>query len=156
MTALTSGTTFAVCLTLALTADDWVDKPMLALVGAGVVLGVVVALTGLASGRKRRVCRRNLLPFQRSELALKLKPLVKARAKEKQISTQNNDAGRSVLQKSEKQVAPIHTDEEISKMAGVSRAREGQTQKKTVRRYQHQTVRRKNNPTKKVIIPSLF
>lgn len=136
MTPFTSGTTFAVALLAALTAGN---APLLVTV-ALVSVACVMALAGLARGRKRPISRRNLLPFQRSELALKLKPLVKARAKEKQISTQNNDAGRSVLQKSEKQVAPIHTDEEISKMAGVSRAREGQTQKKTVRRYQHQTV----------------
>lgn len=140
MTHLTSGATFAVCLLLALTADDWVDKPLPALVGAGIALGVVVALAGLARGRKRRVSRRNLLPFQRSELALKLKPLVKARAKANQSEAGGDK--RALLQKSEKAVAPIHTDEEISKMAGVSRARRGQTQKKTVRRYQHQTVKR--------------
>ena len=63
--------------------------------------------------------RRNLLPFQRSELALKLKPLVKARAKANQSEAGGDK--KALLQKSEKAVAPIHTDEEISKMAGVSR-----------------------------------
>lgn len=53
MTHLTSGTTFAVCLILALTADSWADKPLLALVGAGISLAVAIALTGLARGRKR-------------------------------------------------------------------------------------------------------
>lgn len=53
MTTFMSGTTFAVCLILALTADSWADKPLSALVGAGVALGVVAALTGLARGRRR-------------------------------------------------------------------------------------------------------
>lgn len=70
---------------------------------------------------KNQFGRRNLLPFQRSELALKMKETIKAKAKEQQIGAQNNNAGRAVLQKSEKQVSPIHTDEELSKMAGVSR-----------------------------------
>lgn len=53
MTCITSGITFAVCLTLALTADGWVDKPLPALVGAGITQGIVMALAGLARGRKR-------------------------------------------------------------------------------------------------------
>lgn len=55
------------------------------------------------------------------ELALKLKSRVAARAKENQIAAQNNNAGRAVLQKSEKLLGPIHTDEEIAKRAGISR-----------------------------------
>lgn len=53
MTRITSGTTFSLCLILALTADGWADKPLPALVGAGVALGAVMALEGLARGRKR-------------------------------------------------------------------------------------------------------
>lgn len=68
---------------------------------------------------KNQFGRRNLLPFQRSELALKMKGIIKEKAKANQ-----SDAGgdrKSLLQKSEKAVSPIHTDEELSKMAGVSR-----------------------------------
>lgn len=138
MTPFTSGTSFVLCLIACLCADSWADKPLTALAGAGVALVLVMALTGLARGRKRPISRRNLLPFQRSELALKLKPLVKARAKANQSEAGGDK--KALLQKSEKAVAPIHTDEEISKMAGASGTRRSQTQKKTVRRYQHQTV----------------
>lgn len=58
--------------------------------------------------------RRNLTAFQRSELALKLKPMIREKAKEKQIAS-----GGAVCQKSEKPVC--HTDEELAKTAGVSR-----------------------------------
>lgn len=61
--------------------------------------------------------RRNLLPFQRSELALKMKNVIQAKAKEKQ---QGGQGGILLLQKSEK-AKQIHTDEELSKLAGVSR-----------------------------------
>lgn len=63
--------------------------------------------------------RRNLLPFQRSELALKMKNVIQARAKEKQ-ATSTGGINPQLLQISEK-AEPIHTDEELSKLAGVSR-----------------------------------
>lgn len=67
--------------------------------------------------------RRNLLPFQRSELALKMKNVIQAKAKEKQIAFQNNNTGRAVSQKSDElhEQNPMRTDEELSKLAGVSR-----------------------------------
>lgn len=63
--------------------------------------------------------RRNLTAFQRSELALQLKPVVKAEAKSNLVVS-TGGANPRPLQKSEK-VAPIHTDERIAKVAGVSR-----------------------------------
>ena len=52
-----------------------------------------------------------------SELALKMKNVIQAKAKEKQ---QGGQGGILLLQKSEK-AKQIHTDEELSKLAGVSR-----------------------------------
>ena len=63
--------------------------------------------------------RRNLTAFQRAELALQLKPVVKAEAKSNLVVS-TGGANPRPLQKSEK-VAPIHTDERIAKVAGVSR-----------------------------------
>lgn len=58
--------------------------------------------------------RRNLSAYDRIELALKLKPIVAAKAKEQQVRKPE-----SVLQKSAKQ-KPIDTRQEIAKAAGVS------------------------------------
>ena len=63
----------------------------------------------------------NLSGFQKAELVLRLKPIIQRKAKEKQLSTQNNDSGRAVWQKSAKQESPLHTNEELAKLAGVSR-----------------------------------
>lgn len=63
--------------------------------------------------------RRNLLPFQRSELALKTKNVIQAKAKEKQAEFHGNQYKSGLLQKSDK--VQIHTDDELSKLAGVSR-----------------------------------
>ena len=63
--------------------------------------------------------RRNLLPFQRSELALKMKNVIQAKAKEKQAEFHGNQYKSGLLQKSDK--VQIHTDDELSKLAGVSR-----------------------------------
>jgi len=57
--------------------------------------------------------RRNLSAYDRSVLALKLKPLIAAKAKEKKI-----ESGGAVPQKSAK--PPIDTREELAKVAGVS------------------------------------
>ena len=57
--------------------------------------------------------RRNLSAYDRSILALKLKPVIAAKAKEKQI-----ESGGAVPQKSAK--PPIETRAEIAKAAGVS------------------------------------
>ena len=71
--------------------------------------------------------RRNLLPFQRSELALKMKNVIQAKAKEKQ-ATSTGGINPQLLQISEK-AEPIHTDEELSKLAGVSRDKFGKCAK---------------------------
>lgn len=57
--------------------------------------------------------RRNLSAYDRSVLALKLKPMIAERAKEKQ-----SEAGGAVRQKSDKAV--INTKKELAKAAGVS------------------------------------
>lgn len=57
--------------------------------------------------------RRNLTAYERARLALKLKPLIAARAKEKQRAS-----GGAVCQKSDKPV--IDTKRELAKVAGVS------------------------------------
>ena len=58
--------------------------------------------------------RRNLLPFQRSELALKMKNVIQAKAKEKQ---QGGQGGILLSQKSD-EANGMRTDEELSKLAG--------------------------------------
>lgn len=63
--------------------------------------------------------RRNLLPFQRSELALKMKNVIQAKAKEKQAEFHGNQYKSGLSQKSDE--VQIRTDEELSKLAGVSR-----------------------------------
>lgn len=57
--------------------------------------------------------RRNLPMYERARLALRLKPVISAKAKEKQI-----EAGGAVHQKSDKAV--ITTNKELAKVAGVS------------------------------------
>ena len=66
---------------------------------------------------KNQFGRRNLSAYTRSELALKLAPLVEARAKANQLATLKQNA---VLQKSAERSAPIDTRREIAKAAGVS------------------------------------
>lgn len=60
--------------------------------------------------------RRNLSAYQRSLLALKLKPVFEEKAKENILASQNNN-NASAFQKSDKQ---IHTSKELAKVAGVS------------------------------------
>ena len=60
--------------------------------------------------------RRNLSAYQRSILALKLKPMFEEKAKENILATQNNNQA-SAFQKSDKQV---NTAKELAKVAGVS------------------------------------
>lgn len=61
---------------------------------------------------KNQLGRRNLLPYVRAQLALKLKPVIAEKAKQNQISS-----GGAVPQKSAK---PIDTREELATIAGVS------------------------------------
>ena len=60
--------------------------------------------------------RRNLSAYDRSILALKLKPVIAEKAKENILSAQNNDAS-AAHQKSDKL---INTNKELAKVAGVS------------------------------------
>lgn len=62
---------------------------------------------------RNQLARRNLTPFQRAELALKLEPLIAEKAKKKQ-----REAGGAVPQISAK--APIDTREELASIAGIS------------------------------------
>lgn len=61
--------------------------------------------------------RRNLSLAQRSELAMKLKPAIQKKAKEKQI-TEGRTLGGTLNQKSDK--GSINTYDELAKIAGVS------------------------------------
>ena len=63
--------------------------------------------------------RRNLKPYDRSVLALKLEPLYAAEAKRRQ-ATSTGGAHPQLRQNSDK-AAPIRTDERVAKAAGVSR-----------------------------------
>lgn len=63
---------------------------------------------------RNQLARRNLTPFQRAELALRLEPLIAEKAKQKQ-----KEAGGAVHLKSNK--APVDTLKELSKIAGVGR-----------------------------------
>lgn len=69
---------------------------------------------------RRQLARRNLTDAMRVMVALQLKPMVQAKAKEKQASGggDKKTPDRSVSQKSDE---PIRVDEEIAKAAGVSR-----------------------------------
>lgn len=60
--------------------------------------------------------RRNLSAYDRSVLALKLKPIVAEKAKENMLAVQKNESA-SAFQKSDKQ---INTTKELAKVAGVS------------------------------------
>lgn len=62
--------------------------------------------------------RRNLSPIQRVAVTEKYRPVFEEKAKEKMLSTQNNKAG-AALPKSDKLETPIHTTDELSKLAGV-------------------------------------
>lgn len=62
---------------------------------------------------KNQFGRRNLTPFQRAELALKLEPLIAEKAKEKQVL----GGEEKVLQNS---VEPINTQSEVARAAGIS------------------------------------
>ena len=67
---------------------------------------------------KNQFGRRNLSAYDRSILALKLKPVIAAKAKEKQISTLKQNAD-TVSQKSDER-EEFSTKKEIAKAAGVS------------------------------------
>lgn len=68
--------------------------------------------------------RRNINDFQRSELALRLKPVIAEKAKEQQKQSggdkKSTNYQKSVMQKSAEPISPITTREEIAKAAGVS------------------------------------
>jgi len=65
--------------------------------------------------------RRNLTPFQRAELALQLKPLIQARAKENQKDHGGTAPGKSLHQNTDKVLTPkVDTYKEVAKIAGVS------------------------------------
>jgi 16S rRNA G966 N2-methylase RsmD len=62
--------------------------------------------------------RRNLALFTRSELALKLEPLIAAKAKENQIARKGGQHGTSPQNSAE--LFPVETRVEVAKVAGVS------------------------------------
>ena len=64
--------------------------------------------------------RRNLPAHERARLALRLKPVIAERAKEKQAEYYGNQYESGLSQKSVKVQKPIDTQKEIAKVAGVS------------------------------------
>lgn len=63
--------------------------------------------------RDSLIGRRNLFLYQRAEVALKLEPLIREKARERQV-----EGGKEkVIQKS---VNPVHTNKELGEIAGVS------------------------------------
>ncbi len=69
---------------------------------------------------KNQFGRRNLLPYQRSELALRIKQIVQIRAKENIGGFKGNQYASGSSQKSDTN-QKIRTDDELAKLAGVSR-----------------------------------
>lgn len=67
---------------------------------------------------KNQFGRRNLTPYERACLALQLKPVIAAKAKENQ--GERNDLSQNFLQKSAESSKPLDTRKEIAKLAGVS------------------------------------
>jgi len=66
---------------------------------------------------RNQLGRRNLTPYQRAELALRLKPLIAAKAKEKQ-EREGRELGGTLVQKSGQGI--LKTDNELARVAGVS------------------------------------
>lgn len=64
--------------------------------------------------------RRNLPAYERARLALRLKPVIAERAKEKQTEYFGNQYESGLPQKSAEVQKPIETREELAKVAGVS------------------------------------
>jgi len=60
------------------------------------------------------------LPPQRAELALKLKPLFAAKARENKILSGEMHGRGKVYPNSDKPTVPFHTDKEVAKAAGMS------------------------------------
>jgi ParB-like chromosome segregation protein Spo0J len=65
--------------------------------------------------------RRNLTSMARAELALKLEPLIAAKAKANQKEHGGTHPGRKSLPQKSAEVSPIETREEVAKLAGISR-----------------------------------
>ena len=64
--------------------------------------------------------RRNLPAHERARLALRLKPMIEERAKEKQAEYHGNQYESGLPQKSAEVQKPIETRQELAKVAGVS------------------------------------
>ncbi len=69
---------------------------------------------------KNQFGRRNLTPYQRAELALKLEGVVKEGAKENQIAAGEQFGRGKIPQNSAKPIQPIETRKELAKIAGIS------------------------------------
>jgi phage N-6-adenine-methyltransferase len=68
---------------------------------------------------RNQLGRRNLTDFQRTEIALKMKPLIEVKAREKMLSGENQYS--SPRQNSDEGTAPLRTDSTVAELAGVSR-----------------------------------
>lgn len=65
--------------------------------------------------------RRNLEPFMRAEMALKVKPYIEERARERSRANLKQNAGSTEWQNSATREKPIRTDEKLAEKANVSR-----------------------------------
>lgn len=65
---------------------------------------------------RNQFARRNLSDYQRSKLALKLKPLIAGKAK----ANQKLSDGKGAQKSADLKVSPVETREELAKAAGVS------------------------------------
>jgi hypothetical protein len=68
---------------------------------------------------RNQLGRRNLSPTQRVELALRLKPIIQEKTQENREKNQGRPDTKKLRQKSD--TVKIRTDEELAKLAGVSR-----------------------------------
>lgn len=69
---------------------------------------------------KNQFGRRNLPAYERAKLALRLKPVIAEKAKEKQAEYHGNQYESGLSQKSVEVQKPIDTQKELAKVAGVS------------------------------------
>ena len=64
--------------------------------------------------------RRNMTPYQRSEIALRFKPMIAAKANQNQRLFGGDRKSKSVNDTTRTPVIPCHTYDEVAKIAGVS------------------------------------
>lgn len=64
--------------------------------------------------------RRNISSYDRGMLALRMKPIIKAKADANLVASGGNKKSESGFQKSDNPITPVHTDKEVAKLAEIS------------------------------------